>query len=393
MSRFRGVWEAPHARSLLLSSLIARFPYGMIAFGIVLFVHDLTGSFARAGAVSAASAIAAGIGLPVLGRLIDRLGQTRVLLITAAVNGTALAALVVLGLSGAGTPLLAVVAFVAGLFVPPVSPAIRGVWPEVLPDEGQLRSAFALDAIMLEMAFIGGPTLTAAIVALASPAAALVVAIALTTIGTLWFAATRPSRAWRGRDRPAGWLGPLRSRGLRTLMVSSALLGFPIGALDVALPAFGLVEGSRSLGGVFIAAMAAGSLVGGVWYGARGGGSLRQNYLLLSLIFPVGFALVALPSSVLAMLIVAPVAGAVWAPLTTVENELAGAIAPEGTVTEAYAWLITGVVAGVSFGTATAGVVVDEAGWREAVLVGVVVGVAGSLWALARRGTLEPAPA
>jgi MFS family permease len=390
LNRFRGVWDAPHARSLLVSSFLARFPYGMIAFGIVLFVHDLTGSFARAGAVSAASAIAAGIGLPVLGRLVDRLGQTRVLLVAGVLNGVFLAALIALGLGGAGTGVLVAVAFAAGLFVPPVSPCIRGVWPDVLSGEEKLRSAFALDAILLEMAFIGGPTLTAGLVAVASPAAALAVAIGFTTVGTLWFAATPPSRAWRGTDRPAGWLGPLRSPGLRTLMVSSALLGFPIGALDVALPAFGVAEGSRSLGGVFIAAMAAGSLAGGVWYGARGGGrGVLRAYLVLSLLFPVGFALVALPSSVLAMLIVAPIAGAVWAPLTTAENELTGAIAPAGTVTEAYAWIITAVVTGVSAGTLMAGVVVDASGWRDAVLVGVAVAAASAVWALARRHTLE----
>lgn len=391
MSRFRGVWAAPHARALLLSSLIARFPYGMIAFGIVLFIHEQTGSFARAGAVSAASAIAAGIGLPILGRIVDRLGQTRVLVATVVLNSAGLGALVLLGLADAPLGVLVAVAFFAGLFVPPVSPCIRGVWPDVLESEEQLRSAFALDAILLEMAFIGGPTLTAAIVAVASPALSLAVAIAFTAVGSLWFAATPPSREWRGSEHGAGWLGPLRSRGLRTLMVSSALLGFPIGALDVALPAFGVDEGSRSLGGVFIAAMAAGSLIGGVWYGARGGssGALR-TYLVLSLLFPVGFALVALPTSVLAMLIVAPIAGAVWAPLTTAENELTGAVAPAGTVTEAYAWIITGVVAGVSAGTAIAGVVVEESGWRDAVLVGTAVAALGAAWAIARRRTLEP---
>ena len=391
MSRFRGVWAAPHAPALLISSLIARFPYGMIAFGIVLFIHDQTGSFARAGAVSAASAIAAGVGLPVLGRIVDALGQTRVLVATVVLNGAGLTGLVVLGLAGAPLGVLVVVAFLAGLFVPPVSPCIRGVWPDLLDREEHLRSAFALDAILMELAFIGGPTLTALLVAVASPAASLIVAVAFTTVGTLWFAATPPSRAWRGTDRAAGWLGPLRSRGLRTLMVSSALLGFPIGALDVALPAFGLVEGSRSLGGVFIAAMAAGSLIGGVWYGARGGssGALRA-YLVLSVLFPIGFALVALPSSVLAMLIVAPIAGAVWAPLTTAENELTGTVAPAGTVTEAYAWIITGVVAGVSAGTAIGGVVVEQSGWRDAVLVGTAVAAAGAVWALARRSTLTP---
>src|SRR3712207_744854 len=139
------------------------------------------------------------------------------------------------------------------------------------------------------MVFIGGPTLTALIVAVASPAAALVAAIVLTVAGTLMFAASPPSRRWRsGDERDAGLLGPLRSPGLRTLIVSSFMLGFPIGALDVVLPAFGVEEGSRSLGGVFIAAMAVGSLAGGLLYGARVHGHVVRWYLLLSVVFPVG---------------------------------------------------------------------------------------------------------
>jgi MFS family permease len=363
----------------------------MNALAIVLFVHEQTGSFARAGVVSAASALCVGIGLPILGRVVDRVGQTRVLLATAALDGLALAALLVLGLTGASTVALVAVAAAAGFFVPPVSPCLRGLWSHILPGEEHLRSALALDAMLLEAIFIGGPVLTAALVAVASPAVALAVGAALMVSGAVVFAASPPSRAWRGSARTGGWLGPLRSRGLRTLMVSSALLGFPIGVLDVALPAFGVEEGSRSLGGVFIAAMAAGSLLGGLWYGARAHGEVVRMYVVLSALFPVGFALLLLPSSVAAMLIAAPLAGAVWAPLTTAENELAGTVAPAGTVVEAYAWLVTGVVGGLAIGTSLAGVIVDERGWRDAVAVGAVCSLAGALFAVARRHTLVPA--
>jgi len=390
LSRFRGVWAAPHVRALLLSSFVARLPYGMNALALVLFVHEQTGSFARAGIVSAASALFAGIGLPIMGRVVDRVGQTRVLVLTAVVDVAAVAGVIALGLADAPTGAMVAVAAVAGFFVPPVSPCLRGLWSELLPGEEHLRSALALDAILLETIFIGGPVLTAGLVAVASPAVALAVGASLMVLGTLAFAAAPVSRTWRGSSRTGGWLGPLRSRGLRTLMVSSALLGFPIGVLDVALPAFGVEQGSRSYGGVFIAAMAAGSLVGGLWYGARAHGGVVRMYVVLSALFPVGLFLLLLPSSVVAMLIVAPLAGMVWAPLTTAENELAGAVAPAGTVTEAYAWLITGVIGGLAVGTSVAGVVVDETGWREAVLLGAACSVAGAVFAFARRRTLGP---
>ena len=390
MNRFRGVWRAPHARQLILASVLARLPYSINALSIVLFVHDLTGSFAQAGLVSAAYALAAAVGQPAMARLVDRLGQTQVMLVTTAVGAAGLVALIALGLAGAPTGVLAVAAVVAGGFQPPVSPAFRGLLPDLLRDEDLMRSALALDAILLEVVFIGGPVLAAALIAVGSPALALCVSTAAMVVGSLWFAATPPSRSWRGGERAAGWLGPLRSPGLRTLLLASGLLGIPLGTLDVALPAFGVEQGSRGLGGVFIAAMAVGSLIGGVWYGARAHGSAVRAYLVLSVVLPFGFAAVLLADSTLTMLLLAPLAGATLAPLTAAENELAGEIAPAGTVTEAYAWLITGVVVGLSIGTAIAGVLVDESGWRSAVAFGAVSGLLGALLGLARRKTLEP---
>jgi hypothetical protein len=333
---FGRVLRAPHARHLFASAVVARMPYGMLALSTLLFVHDRTGSFATAGVVSAAGAVAAGAGLPVLGRLIDAAGQTPVLLATTAVQAAGGAALVGLGLAGAPAAALVAAAAIAGLAVPPVSPALRGVWGRVLGDDpATLRAALALDAISLEAAFVGGPLLTAALVTLASPAAALAAGFAISTAGTLAFAAAEPSRRWRGSGNARFGIGPLASPGLRTLLASAWPLGFAFGALEVALPAFGVSERSQSAGALSVAALAAGSAVCGLLYGARPPRRVVRTYVALCALLPLGVALLALPGSVAAMLVLAPLAGAVVAPLTAVENELAGMVAPAGTVTEA----------------------------------------------------------
>ena len=56
-----------------------------------------------------------------------------------------------------------------GFFVPPISPALRSLWGDVLGDDAaMLRTALAMDAITIEFVWIGGPLLTA-IVVVASP--------------------------------------------------------------------------------------------------------------------------------------------------------------------------------------------------------------------------------
>ena len=391
MEAFGRVLRVPHVRWLFATALLARLPYGILGLAILLFVHDETGSFASAGAVAAAFSIAAGVTLPILGRLIDVVGQTSVLVGTAVLQAAAGTALLALGLGGASTAVLVGAAALAGAAVPPVSPALRGLWPDLLGDDpATLRSALALDAISLEFSFVGGPLITALLVATTSAGVALAFGFAVSAAGAIAFAGSPPSRHGRGSGIASFGLGPLTAPGLRTLLASAWPLGFAFGGLEVALPAFGVTERSATVGALAIAALAIGSAICGLVYGARPPARPIRAYVILCALLPVGIALLALPTSVAAMLLLAPLAGAVVAPLTAVENELAGTVAPAGTVTEAYAWVITSTVAGVAAGTAIAGWVVEAAGWREAVLVAAAGGVVGALVAALRRGTLQP---
>jgi MFS family permease len=77
--RYRSVLSLPGIRPLLAAAFIGRLPVAMISLAIVLLVSEESGSYAIAGAVSATQALASGIFSPFLGRLIDRLGQTPVL--------------------------------------------------------------------------------------------------------------------------------------------------------------------------------------------------------------------------------------------------------------------------------------------------------------------------
>jgi MFS family permease len=395
LDRYRRVLRAPHVRALVLSSVLARTPIGMISLALVLYVERLTGSFAAAGAVTAAFAVAAGVASPLQGRAIDRVGQTRVLLPAVAVHALATMAVVVLGDAGAGPGALAVVAAIAGAGTPPVSAALRPLWPQLLGDEALLPAAYALDSILIEAVFSVGPLLTAALVALFSPAAALVAGSAIVLVGTLWFASLPPSRAWRGRPSTAGWAGPLHAPGMRTLLVASAGAGALFGAIEVALPAFGAEHGSTSLGGPLITAWSLGSAVGGILYGALAErlGSLSSAFLRLAAVLPVASALTLLAPSTAAMLALVPISGLLIAPMQATQNQLVGLVAPEGTITEAYTWVLMGLVVGVAAGNGLAGALVDASGWRPAILVGCVVAAAGAAVTWARRGTLHPAAA
>jgi MFS family permease len=335
---------------------------------VVLLVQHETGSFAQAGAVTAAFAVASALSTPAQGRLIDRVGQTRTLPVFAVIGAGLTAVLVAAVLQGAPLAVLILVAALAAAANPPMFPALRPLWADLIDRPDQLGTAYAIHAVMAEFNFIVGPILAAALAALVSPAAAVIAITALKTVGTLAFSATRASRQWRGHehDGPRHWLGPLASPGMRAMLVADVPFGAFIGFLDVAIPAFAKEEGSTALAGVLLAALAVGSMIGGVIYGGQPRTLSGVRYAQLAALQ----ALFALPlifaDSTLAVGLAMGLAGLAVAPLTVVGSGITDLVAPAGTATEATSWVVTAYSFGLAAGTALAGALVDGPGTRAA---------------------------
>ncbi len=388
------VLSAPHVRRLVAFSVIARVPLGITSIALVLFVRQQTGSFAWAGVVTATFALSSALLGVAMSRLIDRHGQTRVLLAGMAVYCAAIAAIVTLGLAGAPVGALVACAVVAGA-QPPVSACLRPLWPHLLaPRPSLLPTAYALDALLVEVVFVAGPLLTGLIVALFSPQAALLTGLGFILIGVIGFAGSEPSRRWRGAHRAAGDLiGALRSPGLRTLTTAAFGIGSCFGAMEVAFAAYGTSRDLSALAGALIALNAAGSAMGGLWYGANAQRvrPVHVAYVWLVCAFGPLIALVAAAPTLGLVIVMAVVSGAAIAPLTTAQNLLAGALAPRGRVTESFTWLVTALVVGVAAGNAVAGELSDVASWRVAVLAAAALAGVAALMTVARRRTLVPA--
>jgi MFS family permease len=381
---------------LLWAALLARLPIGIEGLAVILFMQAQTGSFAIAGAVGGAFALGSAVGVPTQSRLIDRLGQRHVLVPAAFVHAAAILAVLPLGYGGAPIVALIAVALVGGFALPPVSTVLRSLWNDVLheqEDQDLRPTAYAVDSIMIELVFVSGPLLVAVLVAVASAAAALVVAAAATIVGTLVFTSLEPSRAWRSESSEGdqGMLGALRSPGVATLTLAMLPLGACLGAIEVALPAFAQdMRGTTALGGVLLAVWSVGSAIGGFIYGARDRKHLRDFFLRFSLIVPVAMLPLAIVPSFAAMIPLLLIAGTALAPLLASGNQLVGDLAPTGRLTEAYAWPLTALIAGLAAGSAISGALVEAMDWRAAMLTGALSGVLGAIIAFTRRQTLCP---
>jgi MFS family permease len=364
----------------------------MYVLALVLLLRGEGFSFAEVGVVGGASGIAVGLTAPLLGRAVDRVGQTRVLAAAACATLAADSALVVAALGGAGVELLTPLAVLGGATTPPVSPAMRALWPELVGRE-RLDTAFAYDALQLELFFVAGPLLVVAIAGATSPAAAFLTAALMHATGAAAFAVAPASRRWRPAAREGRTLaGALSRPGMRVLVAALVIAGVSAGALEIGIPAFAEREGSRADAGWLFALWAAGSLAGGLWYGARTWRlPAARRFLLVSGGLAAGLAPLPFASSLPMFAVLVVVAGLGLAPSTAAAYSLIGELAPEGSVTESYAWQIVGYVFGGACGAWLAGIFVDELGVVAALGLGPVAAAGTVLVALAGRKSLSAA--
>jgi MFS family permease len=382
---------APGAGPLLGSSIVARLPLAMLSLALLVHAQRLTGSFAVAGLVAGAYAIASAAAAPLVGGIVDRRGQTWVL-----VCGATLTALVLFanGLMPAGTPAIVLIALGAaiGLSTPPLAACVRTLLPAIVTDQSRLPALFALESTLLELTFVAGPPLALGLATVWSPGAALIVSGSVMLAGTLVFAAQPPSRHWRpARQVSRARGGSLCSPAIRTLVVILLGTGAAFGATEVGVTVAAHALRSSGAAGPLLGLWGMGSLLGGIAATRLGGGAQSDRGLTLRLAtLALGHgALTLTTGSLLAIGIVITLAGAMIAPTVSSIYAMVDAAAPAGTQTEAFSWLLTASLVGASLGSAAAGALAQAASAQSAfALVAAAAGLA-ALVALLRSRTLR----
>lgn len=378
----------PHVVRVLLGSLIGRLPTGMAILAIPLALRHAGLDYGFVGIASGTLALSGAVGGPLLGRLVDRVGQVRVLVPAALANGVGFG---ILALAPGNRAAVIAGAVLAGAATPPLEPCLRTLWPKLVPAD-RLESAYSMDSAAQELIFVGGPLVVAAAVAVATPRAALGAQVVLCLVGTFVMATSRPVRAWKPEHREAHWLGPLRSRGLVFLLTSFVGVGMALGTLNVLLVSY--AERHHVAGGAatLLALNAFGSLLGALVYGAvKWKSPAPRRLFVLRCGLAVSYAALCLVPSPPAMIALMLATGCFLAPALTVTFVLVGELAPAGTVTEAFAWLITLFTTGAAAGSAVTGFALDHAGMGTAAATAVVGLVAGTLVQVAGRRSLAPA--
>ncbi|MSY98401.1 MAG: hypothetical protein F2701_06750, partial [Actinobacteria bacterium] len=190
LSTYREVLRLPGALAFSSSGLLARLPMAMVGLGILFFTSGVTGSYGLGGLMSAAFSLSAAAGMIISSRLVDRLGQHKVLGWLIAAESLGLGLFVISMELSWPMGISAVIVVGAGACSPAIGPAVRARWTFVIArvdsaSSPKLRTAFALESIFEELIFTIGPLITAWLaISLALPAPILL-AIVIGVAGTL----------------------------------------------------------------------------------------------------------------------------------------------------------------------------------------------------------------
>jgi predicted MFS family arabinose efflux permease len=391
VARYRELFAKEHATPLFVWSIVARLPQGMAALALVLLVRGVGGNYGEAGLVAAAYGLATAIGGPYGGRRVDRVGPRLVLLRRMVLYPSLFVLVAVLGEVEAPVVAIAAAAAAAGLTMAPIPSVLRSIWPSVAGADGA-STAYALDAALQEVIWVGGPLLVAVLAAV-DPVAAVAGIAVISVVGIFAFSRIPPVRAATpSAERQSSRLGALSSVGVRTIALFSIFLGLGFGSLEIAVPAFADTVGNRALAGVALAGFSGGSLVGGLLAGLRPTRDERRRIVVGAFTLAAVMALPLAATNLVTMTLLLFCAGLPIAPVVAALYGQLGKVSAAGNVAEAFSWFGTAIAIGLAAGSVAGGALIDTYGWRTSNVLAVACVAVGAVLTTLRRGTLAPPP-
>ncbi|MEV2276763.1 MFS transporter [Nocardiopsis sp. NPDC049922] len=372
LSNYRRVLAVPHVLSLLTWSLVARFYMPGLMVAVTFLVEDWTGSYTYAGLVAGAFTLGMAVVGPLRGRMADRGGSDRLVLVCGVVFSAGLLALALL--PGSLWWLAVPLALVAGVFGSPANQIVRALWPR-LTFGAERNAIYAAEATTQELLFVFSPVLSAGVVAYAGPRWALGLLSVLALAGAVGFAlslrragVTGPAPEQEG-EAPAGDAprrSLLRYPALCVLLVMSLLLICGIVGVDLVVVAWANELESPQYVMVLASVWALGSLVGGAIAGGLKG---RPRLVRRSVAAALGLAVLVpfMPpvAHLSTPLWIAPLlflSGVAIAPTLAAVMGRLGEVSPPNRRAETFGWLASGMGVGSALAGPMVGALIDGFG-------------------------------
>lgn len=366
------IFREPGAKGFAAAAFVARMPMAMAPIGIVAMLSQTHGEYWLAGAVSATFALTNALVAPQLSRLIDRYGQSRVIVPATLLAVAAFSALIVAASLDWPTWTLFLSALLAAA-MPSMPAMVRARWTEILRDRPELTTAFAFESAADELVYIAGASLSVGLSVALFPEAGMVASTLFLALGTAAFVLQRSTEP-RVRQVEAGQQGSaIRQRPVQIITFALIFVGAIFSAAEVSSVAITKELGNPGAASLVIGVYALGSFVIGLVLGALALKTPLERQLLLAVgVIAVTSVPLLFADTVPLLTLAVFVSGLAISPTFITSFGLIERRVPEAMLTEGVTWVMTGIGIGMALGAFATGWVVDSFGPQNGFWVSVI---------------------
>ncbi|TIX04273.1 MAG: MFS transporter [Mesorhizobium sp.] len=385
---YREIFKARGAKGFAAAGFVARMPMAMAPIGIVAMLSQTHGEYWLAGAVSATYALANAFVAPQISRLVDRLGQARIVVPTTVIS--VLAFVVLVAAANQDWPIwtLFVSALVAAA-MPSIPAMVRARWTELFRDRPEMNTAFAFESAADELVYIAGASLSVGLSVALFPEAGVLASTLFLAFGSTAFILQRSTEP-RVRPVDQGSRGSaIRLRPVQIITLALIFIGATFATTEVSTVAITKDLGQPGAASLVIGVYALGSFVVGIMIGALNLKTPLQIQLAIAIAIIALTTLPLLVADTVPLLALAVfVSGVAISPTFITAFGLIERRVPEAMLTEGVTWVMTGIGIGMALGSFAAGWVVDAFGAQSGFLVSVVAGTIALVTVLAGQRSL-----
>lgn len=361
---YREIFRAPGAKGFSAAGFFARLPIAMAPIGIVAMLSQTHGEYWLAGAVSATFALTNAAVAPQISRLVDRKGQSSVLVPATIISVIAFAILIIATNQRWPAWTLFLSAFLAAA-MPSIPAMMRARWTEIFRDRPELNTAFAFESAADELVYIAGASLSVGLAVSLFPEAGMMISTASLALGTFAFLLQRSTEPKvRAVGSGSRQHSAIRLRSVQIITVALIFVGSTFATAEVSAVAITKELGQPEAASLVIGVYAIGSFVVGLLLGAINPKMPLQRQLLIAVSV---LALTALPllfaSTTVSLLAFAVfLSGVAISPIFITAFGLIERRVPESMLTEGVTWVMTGIGIGMALGAFISGWVIDNFG-------------------------------
>ncbi len=359
---YKEIFEVRGTKGFAAAAFVARMPVAMAPIGIVTMLSQLRDEYWLAGAVAATFTFANAIIAPQISRLVDKWGQSRLLVPTTIVAVLAFALLMMAADPKWPRWTLFVAALLAAL-MPSISAMVRARWTELFRDRPGLNTAFAFESAADELVYIIGASLSVALSVTLFPEAGVLASTLLLALGTAAFVLQRETEPARRESHHGSTASAILHRPVQLITLTMVFVGAIFATAEVTTVALTRDLGKPDAASLVIAVYAAGSFIVGVIIGGLNlRTSLHRQLLIAVSVLLITTLPLLLADTVPLLAATIFLSGIAVSPTFITAFGLVEKRVPPAVLTEGVTWVGTGIGIGMAAGAFVTGWVVDTFG-------------------------------